>query len=678
MALLPAVVPGLIEKRAELVPARFARKVAALFGVPSESNPFRPMTWVCDFTTITVSEIARGAPLPTRAAAAELRGQPHEGEWLEHGRAVLAVGGKTLPNEIVAATVNRFGPDTKAAVVLSATNVLLAPVTTAIAAGLPLLRGADGGELPTVQWIAAWAATAVEVYRSQPALVLAAVKARSIQRESLTAPVFPWADRLAGNAKARCEMGAVAPPPPDPVTRPADLDFIDRIAVKRLDAAGGLPIDESDAVPFGGGPSIGERMAALLVRLLADMGSPDSVGHVWVSERQPGQAVAEAMLPSSGLVRELVEAWAHGPGELPHSDEFTDALGDAMAQPVRLPAPREVAALPVLARRVVVLAAMGVVRQMGLLAPSRWVCGPEFAALLDDVEELLGTLPSGDPIVPETRLRVAVQRASVQRHDGHAGHETVTALLRAADDCLVSAVLDRGMLADVLVVVCVELFQLREMAGDQAVLTEAVHRYWRAFADAVEVDVFNPDVDRTGLSFQLHNYAAFLGGNRDSEADLRAALHLFAKAVIPGRSRLYNRDRDIRPIARSWYLAAETAAALAEVLLAAGAEDEALQWIAQAFEWVGNVLADRRFAQGKLHPRLDDCLFALRAAPVLLLAVEHDVPTDSAAALRRADELVQLIELWLKENTDGQVERSRYHVKVVGLRNRVTAARARA
>src|SRR6266498_193322 len=75
MALLPAVVPQLVEKRSELVPARLARKVAPLFGVPSEQNPFRPMTWVCDFTAITVSEIARGAPLPTRAHAAELRGR---------------------------------------------------------------------------------------------------------------------------------------------------------------------------------------------------------------------------------------------------------------------------------------------------------------------------------------------------------------------------------------------------------------------------------------------------------------------------------------------------------------------------------------------------------------------------------------------------------------------------
>lgn len=670
MALLPAVVPGLIEKRAELVPARFARKVAALFGVPSEANPFRPLTWVCDFTTITVSEIARGAPLPNRAAAARLRETAHEGKWLEHDRAVLPVGGKTLPNEIVAATVNRFGPDTKAAIVLTATNVLLAPATEAIGTALPLLRGADGGELPAVQWIAAWAATAVEVYRSQPALVFAAAKARAIQRESLTPPGFPWAEELAGSPKARCEVGAVEPAAPDPVTRPEDLDFVDGIAVARLNAAGWLPPADSDAAPPAGGPGVGDQMAALLLRLLVNTGSPAGVGHVWVSAREPGQLVAEAMVPSSGVVREVVEAWARELGGLGHCDE---ALGEELARPVRLPAPREVASLPVLTRRALVLAAMGVVRQMGLLAPSRWVRGPEFAALLGDVEAVLGTFPADDPIVPETRLRLAAQRASVQRHDGHAGGETVAALLRAADDCLATDVLDRGALADVLVVACIELFQLRDTAENPAALTRALHGYWRAFADAVQVDLFGPEADHSSLSFQLHNYAAFLGGNRDSEADMRAALHLFTHSVIPGRVRLFTLNRDIRPLARSWYLAADTAAALAERLLAGGSRDEALGWAERAFGWVSSVLADRRFAEGELRPRLDDCLFALRAVPALLLALEHDLAGDRATVLRRAEELVRLVEQWLGENTDGQVEKSRYHAKVAMLRNRLTA-----
>ncbi|CAL9642244.1 hypothetical protein SUDANB95_06348 [Actinosynnema sp. ALI-1.44] len=661
MALLPAVVPLVVEKRSELVPARLARKVAPLFGVPSEQNPFRPLTWVCDFTTITASEIARGAPLPTRAAQAELRERAHDGEWVVHDRAVVPTSGRALPNEIVPATVNRFGPDTKAAVVLTATNVLLAPVTEAIATALPLLRAGDGGELPTVQWIAAWAATAVEVYRSQPALVVAAIKARAIQRESLSAPLFPWADRLASRPKARCEIGAVPPGTGDPVTRPRDLDFLDGVAVARLNATGALPSAEDRE--SAGGAGVGDRLVELLISLMVDMGAPDSAGYVWVSEREPGQAVVEAMVPSSGLVRELVETWAHGPGLLARADEFADALADAIARPVRLPSPAHVAVLPVLARRAVVLAAMGIVRQMGLLAPSSWVTGPEFAALLDDVEGLLSTVDPEDPLVPETRLRLAVQRAGVRRHAGTADESTVTALREAADACLASGALDRGTLADVLTVTCMELNMLRAFTSAEP--TDPLRRYWAAFAEAIEVDLFAPDADHSAISFPLHNYAAFLGGNKDSEPDLRAALHLFTHSVIPGRTRLFNRDRDFRPLARSLYLAADAAAALARLVPA-----EAEEWAGQAFSWIRQVMADPRFTPGRLHPRLDDCLFALRAAPVLLLAVETGVAPDREPVLSHADELIRLVERWLKETTDGR--ESAYHPAVATLRSRLT------
>ncbi|MEU0878660.1 hypothetical protein ABZ345_08695 [Lentzea sp. NPDC005914] len=672
MALLPAVVPQLVEKRSELVPARLARKVAALFGVPSDENPYGPMTWVCDFTAITVTEIARGAPLPTRAAAAQLRDHGHDGAWAVHDRAIVPAQGKALPNEIVAATMNRFGPDTKAAVVLTATNVLLAPVTEAMTTALSLLRSADGDELPPIQWIAAWAAAAVEVYRSQPALVVAAMKARAIQRESLSAPAFPWADRLSGTVKARCEIGASEPVPHDPVTRPRDLDFLDAIAVGRLNATGQLPLPDPDAVAVAAGPSIGDRLAELLIRLMVDMGTPDGVGYVWVSEREPGQAVVEAMVPSAGLVRELVETWAHGPGQLDRPDEFADDLAVAIAHRVRLPAPLELAALPVLTRRVVVLAATGIVRQMGLLAPSAWVKGPEFAAMIDEIEALLGVFAADDPIVPEIRLRLAVQRAGIQRHGGQVSAAAVAEVLGATDGCLASGTLDRGALADVLSVACIELNMARTATEDTGALTEALRRYWTAFADAVEVDLFGPDADLSGLSFQLHNLAAFLGGNRTSESDLRKALHLFEKSVIPGRARLFNRDRDIRPLARSWYLAADAAAALAGLLHERG-DVEALQWVERAYGWVSEVLADKLFAPGKLHPRLDDCLFALRATPVLLLAVEHGVATDRNGALDRADELVRLVEKWLKENAGDQVEKSRYHGTVTALRARLTA-----
>lgn len=679
MALLPAVVPQLVEKRSELVPARLARKIAPLFGIPSDQNPFRPLTWVCDFTTITVSEIARGAPLPARSAATTPRDWEHNDAWAVHDRAVVSAPGRPLPNEIVASTVNRFGPDTKAAIVLTATNVLLTPATEAIRTALPLLRSGDGNDLSTAHWIAAWGAAAVEVYRSQPALVVAAVKARAIQRESLDAPHFTWASRLADRPKARCEVGITVTGRRDPVTQPRDLAFLDGIAMTRLNAADVPPDTDQDGAhdttSAATGSSLSSHLIGVLVDLLTGLGAPGGVGYVWVSERVCEQAVVEAMVPSAGLVRELVETWAYGPGLLDRANEFADALAEIIATPVRLPQPATVATLPVLVKRAVVVAAMGIARQMGLLAPSSWIVGPEFADMINDIEGLLGTVDRDDPLVPETRLRLAALRAGVRRHDGPAGTDAVAALLAAADDCVAAAaagILTRGTLADVLSIACIELNMLRQTAADPRPVTQALRHYWATFADAVEIDISNPELDHSGISFQLHNYAAFLAGNKDNADDLRAALHLFTRSVIPGRTRQYQRDRDVRPLARSRYLAADAAASLAGLLTDRGARAEATHWARQAFDWIQQVLSDDLYAPSRLHPRLDDCLFALRAAPVLLLALETGIVDDRQPILDLAEKLVTVIERWLKENTDGHVERSHYHDAITSLRARLT------
>ncbi|GLW91191.1 hypothetical protein [Actinokineospora globicatena] len=677
MVLLPAVVPQLVEKRSELVPARLARKVAPLFGVPFERNPFRPLTWVCDFTAITVSEIARGAPLPTRADAARLRGTEHEGEWFVHDRAVLPGDRGALPNEIVAATVNRFGPDTKAAVVLTATNVLLAPATEAIRTALGMLRALDGGDLPQVQWIAAWAATAIEVYRSQPALVSAALTARVIQRASLAAPRFPLAPGIRGRPRARCEIGATIPESTvDPVTRPRDLGFLDGIAAARLNAAGTLP-EVGTEEPTGIGAGVGDRLVEQLIGLLVDMGTPDGVAHIWVSERVAGQEQVWAMVPSSGLVRELVETWAHGRGSLPGASGGADALATAMAVPFRLPLPTELASVDLLARRAFVLAVMGIVRQMGLLAQSTWLAGEEFTDLVRGLDRLLDeAFDQDDPVVVDTRLRLAVQRAGAERHAGRSTPEAAAAVIAAADACVAAGAADRidpGLLADLLAVACIELNSLRSTGLRRMGVGAALRRYWAAFAATVEVDLFEPGADHGGLSFQLHNYAAFLGANKDNAEDLRAALHLFTSSVIPGRSRLYNRDRDIRPLARSRYLAADAAAGLASLLTDSGEHAAAQQWARQAHTWVHQVLADPLYQPHHLRPELDDCLFALRVAPVLVLAIELGVADEPESDATTADALARLVERWLREATNGDIERSDHLPAVVDLRTRLTA-----
>src|SRR5436190_12668864 len=121
MPLLPAVVPDIPENRAEVAAARLARKVGPLFGVPWPDGPFGGRTWISDYARITLSEIARGAPLPTREQAARLT-RPDDGAWTMVDRIGVAGSHAVLPNEIANATLNRFGPDTRAAVVLTAVN----------------------------------------------------------------------------------------------------------------------------------------------------------------------------------------------------------------------------------------------------------------------------------------------------------------------------------------------------------------------------------------------------------------------------------------------------------------------------------------------------------------------------------------------------------------------------
>ena len=85
MSLLPAEIPEIPETRAGVVPARLARKVGPLFGVPWPNGPFGRLTWVSDYGRITLTEIARGAPLPTRAQAGDLHG-PGVGWAVVQGR----------------------------------------------------------------------------------------------------------------------------------------------------------------------------------------------------------------------------------------------------------------------------------------------------------------------------------------------------------------------------------------------------------------------------------------------------------------------------------------------------------------------------------------------------------------------------------------------------------------
>jgi hypothetical protein len=288
-------VPDVEVPRSDVVAARIARKVGPLFGVVWEQNPFG-CTWVCDFGRITLAEIARGAPYPARDVQADLDARPVQGGtasrnaephmWLPAGRAVWTPRRGPTPASIAHATLNRYGPDTKAAVVLAGANRLLQDVTVAVGEVSRYLASENtSAEIR----LAVWAGLVLEAFRGQPALVAAAIQARAIQRALTT----PWGQHLwlPGLAdSARCEFGAagVDAPPADPPGQelaspqvPTSFDVVDA-TLPLL----GLPLPAAEGPLLSQGEMLDDIATRWCHRLL-QIGYPGR-GITWVDEATPG------------------------------------------------------------------------------------------------------------------------------------------------------------------------------------------------------------------------------------------------------------------------------------------------------------------------------------------------------------------------------------------------------
>jgi hypothetical protein len=325
---LTAAMPDVEVPRSDVVAARIARKVAPLFGVAWEQSPF-DFTWVCDFGAITLAEIARGAPFPPRHVQSAMdqetapvkspagNGSARPGPpaspawparkdepippWQAVDRAVWTFQRAPTPAAIAHATLNRYGPDTKAAVVLAGANRLLQDVTAAVASVCEQM--ASNGTGVEVR-LAVWAGLILEAFRGQPALVAAAIQARAIQRALTT----PWGEHLwlPGLGKsARCEFGASTQEPgsrrPDAhdAQSPTRFDLIDS-TLPLL----GLPI------PIEDGPLLSHRdvlddIAARCCLRLMQIGHPGR-GITWVSELAPGHRSVQTYLRVGSAVAPFV------------------------------------------------------------------------------------------------------------------------------------------------------------------------------------------------------------------------------------------------------------------------------------------------------------------------------------------------------------------------------------
>lgn len=624
MTLLPAVVPDIPEDRSQVVRARLARKVAPLFGVPWPAAPFE-LTWVCDFTTLTLAEIARGSPLPDRTGRADARAV--------HGGPRQA-GGKPepLPNELANATLHRFGPDAKAAVTLTAVNQLLEPVTDGIDMALSVLHGAGLGTLPVRLRLAAWAAMVLEAFRSQPALLIAAIQARQIQRAVSTRWELPLPHRLRDQPFARCEIGAMRGTRwhPGSATSPVDLDIADHtVRTVRL--------------PDGSPPDTHLALAERWLHRLAAMGTAYGDGYLWLSERGTGHRVVEAFIPQTPTV----DAYLKEVAPLLCPDATSDPALPA------IPEPTEMAELSTPARRALILGLTTVIRQLRFDPHQRESTRDTVTGVLERLVRLAEhSLGADDPVTLVTHCRSADIRVQSLRLDlGNDLSVPMRDLLHALDRCEHAerdGTLDRGMLTELVYSGNVEINAVRRNNAtlpntglpSPEELNARLRRSWSTFLELVDIEPDSLAGEETDMTrqagFPLSAYASYLAG-QDDEADLRSAAHLFEHLVLPARRHRYERTRAFQPLRQSLQTASRATTELARRSQAHGDLVEARQWAALGLSWITTAAAHEHTRRLLAEGGETACNFALLAAPALLIAAQVGVPASTPDDIAEAE-----------------------------------------
>jgi hypothetical protein len=670
MPLLPAQIPDIPETRSEIVPARLARKVGPLFGVAWDDGPFGHRTWISDHSRITLSEIARGAPSPTRAQAASLAdaGTPTDSagcSWRIVDRIGLTRPGAALPNEIANATLNRFGPDTRAAVLLTAVNRLLDPVKDAVEQALALLVDATGAPLDPELRLAGWTVLIIETFRSQPALVAAGIGARTIQRELVAAWQLPLAPGLAVPL-TRCEISA--PDRPGAPSQPCDLEVVDA-------SFGALRLDGTVGSALTRRLRRDEIVDQLLRRLRAASILQDA-SHLWISERRSDELVVEALVPPTQLTHDFVTQFVPGgaDGPLPH-----------------VPSLETFGRLPALTRRALLIALLGVLRHIQSVPQRREDTRAAVVEALRDIAELgrLG-LPPGDPARPVVRCRTSLMTVQTLRHNTANDLSThLPELLAATDDCAAAyrcGSLDRGAAAEIIGGANIEVNIVRlTNATDPAAGLPPVEQLdawlrasWQTYLGALEVDPTDlTEPGRPGLiGYHLHNYAAFLAGHPGSEADLQAAVHLFRDIVLPARELFVQRGGGFEALRHTLQVATRATTGLAAAACAAGQLDAAREWGALGLEWIRRAMNDPSTQELLAGVTERACRFALLAAATLLLARELDVRTAVPADADAAAELVSLARRWEQRSVGDGAQKHSRHTEVLDLEQRIEKVRA--
>lgn len=645
--------PDVEVPRSDVVAARIARKVGPLFGVVWKQNPFG-CTWVCDFGRITLAEIARGAPYPAREVQAELdvRTVPDGAEsgntgphaWLPAGRAVWTPRRGPTPASIAHATLNRYGPDTKAAVVLAGANRLLQDVTAAVA---EVSRHLASGNAATEIRLAVWAGLVLEAFRGQPALVAAAVQARAIQRALTT----PWGQHLwlpGLPDSARCEFGAAAmdglpaePPGQEPASPqlPTSFDLIDA-TLPQL----GLPLPDTD------GPLLSHRemlddIATRWCHRLLQIGFPGR-GIAWVDEATPGHRsvqtyvrVGSAIAP---FVAEVFSALpiADGPGKRVDVTEVSRLLaGIDMGRLSRLSRRAHLIAAHVLTNYLRFYDDL-LVTQPEVRAATRALCG--------DAATTAGrSLGPDDPVTLLLAGYAAYCEAWDVNRSGNfepAERANVAAELEKQLVQLTHAwragLLDPGTTSYLLEIGVMALSRLGAAESDVA---NFWHNAMLARGVDPERDLGDPATLPASQRYHLQNYAAFLASRATSADGLREALAAQRACVQVREQVTHGELAEYSAKFTSARTSRQAAAAIVGRLIdqldpaggtpaeAAGYRELLAEGVSHARAAIGNPATATMLAADRANPEL--VRLALAALPVVITAWEFQQRDDGAVVL---------------------------------------------
>ncbi len=287
----PATTKGdIVHLRAEMPPAkiasrglmelRIARKVAALSGIPgpadSSDDAGRGRSWVSDYQFLTLTELTLGAPLkaPARAGAAD------GGVFTRRGRRFRYqdedrdqdIDYAPIPN----ATLGEYGPDTKAALVLTGVNKVLEPLTAAVTEALADIRIQVDAPILLV---AVGQCLLQEVFAAQPVLLLHGIQASQIQRALMLSDRIVSRSPAKDTPLARVEHGVDRPPP---IHAPVNLEIVYHlwdsvVAGAELDPRGNprggerflrakplFGFEQNDLIAFAGGSELRARLVSVL------------------------------------------------------------------------------------------------------------------------------------------------------------------------------------------------------------------------------------------------------------------------------------------------------------------------------------------------------------------------------------------------------------------------------